>query len=216
MIDVNQQGTDLVFDTGRFIVIKELGIIDPYPLSFDEADWNNELGIQRKTELTIFRDCDTIPLRWQYNKPNPHQVANRTEFFNKYYDLQWFRSLFSKLSDYYGGGHFISLLFARLKPYGELKPHIDGGRSVVHNYDVHIPITTNEDCKFTVMGKTEHLEVGKIYEVDNTLLHSVTNGGTPRIHLIVEWHNPEKSKGYYDTIESVHGDGRIYRIWKKL
>lgn len=195
--------------------ILSLGPVPEYPKSFDEDDWNNKVGIQRKTKLTIFRDCDTIPLMWEYAKGKPHKIAAKTEFYDKYFDKQFFWWVESRLLQYYRYGHIISALFAKLKPNGELKPHVDGGISVVHNHNVHIPITTNEGCLFTVGGKTKHLEVGKMYEVDNTVTHSVVNGDTPRIHLIVEWQNPSKVEGYYDTVKSVHGDGQVFRIWKK-
>lgn len=196
--------------------IINVGPVPEYPKVFDEADWDNSIGIQRKTELTIFRDCDTIPLIWQYAKGKPHIVAQKRDYFyDKYFDKNWFWWLEARLLQYYTYGHIISALFARLKPNGELKPHVDGGMSVVHNHNIHVPITTNEDCLFTVGEKTKHLEVGKIYEVDNTVTHSVVNGDTPRIHLILEWYNPAKVKGHYDTVESVHGDGRIYKVWRK-
>lgn len=196
-------------------MIFTIDTIEPYPYSFDEKDWDNPIGIQRKTELTIFRDCDTIPLMWQYAKGRPHQEAQKTEFYKKYYHKNWFFNLYCKLYNHYGYGKFISILFARLKPQGELKPHIDGGISVVHNHDVHVPITTNKDCIFTVGNMTEHLEVGKIYELNNAIEHSVQNGNTPRIHLIVEWHNPELVKGYWEDYFDVHNEGKKYRLWKK-
>lgn len=66
--------------------IRQIDNIIPYPIEFDEADWDNPTGVQRKTELTIFEDCDTIPVMWQYAKGRPHMPATRTEFYDKYYD----------------------------------------------------------------------------------------------------------------------------------
>ena len=84
--------------------------------------------------------------------------ATRTEFYDKYYDQYWFDILYRKLYEHYGYGKYISILFARLRPQGQLKPHVDGGISVVHNHDVHVPITTNQDCMFTVGEETRHLD----------------------------------------------------------
>ena len=189
--------------------------IKPYPYKFDENDWDNPTGVQRKTELTIFRDCDTIPLLWQFRKGRPYLVATRSEFYDKYWHRHWFHKLSLKLYLHFGYGKVISALFARLNPYGELKPHVDGGKSVVHNHNIHIPITTNEECIFTVGNESENLKVGNIYEVDNTVEHSVVNGSSPRIHLIVEWYNPLPVRGRYEDYEDVHGEGGKYRIWKK-
>ena len=42
-------------------------------------------------------------------------------------------------------------------------------------YRIHIPITTNDLVRFTIGGRPFHLEVGKVYEVNNQNTHSVMN-----------------------------------------
>src|SRR6056300_197578 len=95
--------------------IISLGPVPDYPKIFNEADWNNTVGIQRKTELSIFRDCDTIPLMWEYAKGKPHDIAPKTEFYDKYFDKSYFWWVETRLLQYYRHGHIISALFARLK-----------------------------------------------------------------------------------------------------
>lgn len=196
---------------------RHIGMIDLPDWKFDEADWNNELGNKRKEELTIFRHIDSICLQWQYAKGRPHKKAEKTKFYDKYYDREFFEELEHRLLNYYGHGYFISLLFARLKPEGKIEPHVDGGLSVVHNRDIHIPIHTNSDCIFKVGESIRHLERGEIVEIDNTVTHSVVNGSEPRIHLMVEWCNTEPYDNYtYEYVDSVFGDNKQYKIWKSL
>ena len=100
----------------------DIGKIDLPDWQFDEEDWNNDLGNLRKDKLTIFRHIDSICLQWQYAKGKPYKVAQKTDFYDKYYDKKFFTELEQKLHDFYGHGYFVSLLFARLKPNGRIRP----------------------------------------------------------------------------------------------
>tara|TARA_B100001778_G_C18433299_1_gene558854 strand:+ start:190 stop:792 length:603 start_codon:yes stop_codon:yes gene_type:complete len=195
----------------------DIGKIDLPDWQFDEEDWNNDLGNLRKDKLTIFRHIDSICLQWQYAKGKPYKVAQKTDFYDKYYDKKFFTELEQKLHDFYGHGYFVSLLFARLKPNGRIEPHVDGGLSVVHNRDIHIPVSTNKNCVFTVGDSTRHMKIGEIVEIDNTVTHSVVNDSEEsRIHLMVEWCNTEKGNYTYEYVDSVFGDNKKYKIWKSL
>ena len=70
---------------------------------------------------------------------------------------------------HYGEGNIIRALFARLKPHGEIPPHIDGGTSLEKCRRTHIPIITNEKNVFKVGPEIKHLKVGEIWEIDNTM-----------------------------------------------
>jgi len=51
----------------------------------------------------------------------------------------------------------------------------------------HIPVVTNDQSNFTLLGVDFNLQKGIIYEVNNQLLHKAENNGiTPRIHLLVD------------------------------
>lgn len=86
------------------------------------------------------------------------------------------------------------LLFIKLLPNGSIEEHYDweDGKGGINDgmYDtchrVHIPLTTNEECMFTIDGEKKHLKVGEIVEINNMKLHSIENGQTDRIHIVLD------------------------------
>ena len=51
----------------------------------------------------------------------------------------------------------------------------------------HIPIVTNDESTFTIMGANLSLKKGVAYEINNQLPHAAENKGlTPRVHLLVD------------------------------
>jgi len=51
----------------------------------------------------------------------------------------------------------------------------------------HLPITTNDECIFTLVNTEFKFAPGVIYEINNQLPHKVeNNGSTARVHLIVD------------------------------
>ena len=64
--------------------------------------------------------------------------------------------------------------------------HIDEAGIYKYAHRVHIPIITNEGCVFTIDGEDGRMSAGEIVEINNTVPHSVVNGDTDRVHLIVD------------------------------
>lgn len=67
------------------------------------------------------------------------------------------------------------------------KYHVDP--RVFHRYckRIHLPLLTNDQAYLSIGYENYHLELGKIYEFDNTVLHrSVNLGKTKRIHIILD------------------------------
>ncbi len=60
----------------------------------------------------------------------------------------------------------------------------------------HIPIITNEDCKFQVWGlngmREFHMEQGSLWYLDTRKPHRVVNGGSDRYHLVIDIMADEK------------------------
>lgn len=72
-------------------------------------------------------------------------------------------------------------------PQSLQKFHIDP--RVFHRYckRIHIPLLTNIQSYLSIGYENYHLEVGKIYEFDNTSMHRSLNlGKTKRIHIILD------------------------------
>lgn len=81
--------------------------------------------------------------------------------------------------------------FARLKPGGEIKPHIDN--NVGYGVRYHLALETNDDCYFAIRKNPKqefeyfHIPAdGHLYYVNVGFEHFVVNRGkTDRIHLVI-------------------------------
>lgn len=89
------------------------------------------------------------------------------------------------------GGTIIRAMAARLAAGGRIDPHRDSHPSFHASHRIHVPVTTNPRVRFTIDGRPYHLEVGKVYEINNQLRHSVTNkGAEDRITFIFDYLPP--------------------------
>ncbi|GMG86144.1 aspartyl/asparaginyl beta-hydroxylase domain-containing protein [Biformimicrobium ophioploci] len=94
---------------------------------------------------------------------------------------------------YSPGGIVLRAMAAKLAPGGIIKPHIDAHPSFRHAHRIHIPITSNSRVRFNIGGQPHRFEVGKIYELNNQLQHSVMNrGNEDRITFIFDYLPPER------------------------
>lgn len=146
-------------------------------------------------------------------KPNKFTVLDDTRhiifrFVDSVFDHRKFRdfALWEKWSGvinpvlqeatrYYGypRGAFPRIMLAKMNPGGVIHPHVDAGPAAGFPHKIHVPLATNENVSFFIDGKCYHFEVGKAYEVNNRVTHSVRNDGvTPRIHLIFEYYDMDQ------------------------
>jgi hypothetical protein len=90
------------------------------------------------------------------------------------------------------GGTIIRAMAARLSAGGVIKPHRDRHPSFHYGHRIHLPIVTNPRVRFMIDGRPYRLEVGKAYEINNQLVHSVMNkGGEARINFIFDYIPPQ-------------------------
>lgn len=78
-----------------------------------------------------------------------------------------------------------------IPPGKRTKAHID--YAAMHQFArrLHIPIITNNSSRFVMLDgdniKNFYMEVGKVYEVNNQVIHLAANLGTePRWHMIID------------------------------
>lgn len=91
----------------------------------------------------------------------------------------------------YANGQFPRVMFARMAPGGEIKPHRDANPAAKWPHKIHVPLLTNDRVTFYVEGIGYHLPEGEAAEVNNMGIHAVKNDGdTDRIHLIFEYFDP--------------------------
>ena len=66
-------------------------------------------------------------------------------------------------------------------------PHVDRSACLVLSHRCHLPVLTSDEVDLDVDAKTYHLQVGTVYELDNTRLHGVRNlSDRRRVHLICD------------------------------
>jgi hypothetical protein len=90
------------------------------------------------------------------------------------------------------GGTIIRAMAARLQAGGVIRTHRDTHPSFHYGHRIHLPIITNPRVRFMIDGRPYKLEVGKVYEINNQLPHSVMNkGAESRINFIFDYVPPQ-------------------------
>lgn len=73
-----------------------------------------------------------------------------------------------------------------LYPSSQIVAHCD---PPIQGMRYHIPLVVNDGCWSFSGGTWQHLEVGKVYQMDPTEIHGAVNWGTEvRLHLMVDVH----------------------------
>jgi quercetin dioxygenase-like cupin family protein len=91
------------------------------------------------------------------------------------------------------GGAIIRAMAAKLLAGGKIAPHSDTHPSFHRGHRIHVPITTNPRVRFMIDGRPHQLQVGKAYEINNQMNHSVMNkGDEDRITFIFDYVPPEQ------------------------
>ncbi len=96
------------------------------------------------------------------------------------------------LADHYPpGGTIIRAMAARLQAGGVIKTHRDNHPSFHYGHRIHLPLVTNGRVRFIIDGRPYKMQVGKAYEINNQLPHSVMNkGADARINFIFDYVPP--------------------------
>jgi hypothetical protein len=132
-------------------------------------------------------DSQHIIFKFPQRYPQSHLGARYTELW------QDWRVLLSPIIDLararyeYGEGETSKIMLSKLRAKGSIPTHVDSSPSSLVPHKVHVPLETNEGVIFVIGGTRHHLAVGKAYEINNLLPHSVENNSdTDRVHLIFE------------------------------
>jgi hypothetical protein len=147
-----------------------------------EEDWNANPSRQRT--FTAHADTQTIPLLFDpdYRHESPTRHPKYAEFEPLVKPIT--DQVFSLLN---AEGWFIRVMFTRLKPGGHILPHSDFGYSLGHSRRIHVPLVTNPGAEFRILGETQVLGEGEVWEINNMVDHEVFNKGREhRVHLILD------------------------------
>jgi hypothetical protein len=151
---------------------------------FTDEIWS-EYKERKQTGGLASNATETIPLLY-----TPYAANEKQAVHHKYH--QYLQPEISRMCNFVSNliGYVTEKqsMLTRLNPGGLIKPHKDKGPITHKTHRVHLPITTNNRCIFTVGDAAINLKPGDIWIIDNTdQYHSVENLGTsPRIHLIVD------------------------------
>ena len=157
-------------------------------LSQDEVAWREQLlrqqtyEVHRDTESIVMLFCDeSWPKGEIYRDSGWDRLADVAEPF-----------IDNIINTYYApGGTLLRAMAAKLKAQGNIPSHRDTLRSFHMGHRIHVPITTNPGVRYTIGGKPFQFEVGKAYELNNQMKHSVINlGSEDRITFIFDYVPP--------------------------
>ena len=168
---------------------KFIGSFDYEPIleELQNATLWNWLSIRRSRDLK-HKSVDDIVLRFQ-SVEGEHHIS---EYFDKmecvdYFPKFYFPKTSKAISEFADKSTIGRIVVAKLKPGAIIAEHIDEGKYCQEHDRFHFVVSTNPDVWFKCNGHPKHLEVGKIWWLDNKSLHSVeNNGSTDRIHIVVD------------------------------
>ena len=175
------------------VPMRELGPIDAGPLidrilAQDPAAWHEDLTRQQTYE--VHKDTESIVLLF-CEEAWPDGDIYREAGWDRLAEvaLPIIEGIVER--HYEPGGTLIRAMAAKLKASGRIRPHRDSLQSFHMGHRIHVPITTNPGVRFTIEGRPYDMEIGKAYELNNQLKHSVMNlGSEDRISFIFDYVPP--------------------------
>jgi quercetin dioxygenase-like cupin family protein len=178
----------------------------------DDADWMGAFAKFSKRYIPFFNELERLPLLYSMPKDQEGKTIEESastwkiadlikymnsdeykqdvvlngELYDKYYNEEFFESLYRLLTDQLGKGKYSMFMFNLMNPHSQIAEHKD--ERTGDNKRIHIPIVTDPDVTFMNNGDTVNMEVGKVYWIDHTKIHSVDNPtDCERIHLVIDW-----------------------------
>mgnify|MGYP006111225447 CR=1 FL=1 len=148
-------------------------------------DWEYWTVKQRK--FKVHNQTKTIPLlldeRYGYTG---EVMGSETKFYSKF--QVEIANITNIISEKYGSGNTLGIEIAKLPKLSNIDTHTDKGISLLKNPRIHLVLQTNDDVIFKVDGESKNMKVGELWEINNSLEHSVYNDGNiDRIHMIIDY-----------------------------
>ena len=176
--------------------LRELGNIDAAPLvnailALGNDAWREEkyrqqaFDVHKQTEsvVMVFVNLEVWPIIEVKKEPGWDRLADVA--------VPVMHDIIERC--YPKGGTIIRAMAAKLPAGGKITPHTDTHPSFHIGHRIHVPITTNPRVRFMIDGRPHHFEVGKAYEINNQMTHSVANkGNDDRITFIFDYVPPEQ------------------------
>jgi len=183
-------------------------------MSIEILDKKNNWGIRKYTSIdidSIKKEVNNFVDEWfldatRQARYTTHQQTQmyQLRFFNYYWDTSnpgYYRDVNSfkeensiaELNNIYDwlekeyDGKVVRSELINMFPNSRVRRHRDRTDMLFLCRRIHIPIKTNSETVFMVNKESENMAEGYIYEINNSKIHSVSNGGSEnRIHLIID------------------------------
>lgn len=133
-------------------------------------------------------DTQTIFLRWA------KEISVHTVFtdlvahdYPELDELPSSRNLIAEVMEACGAEHLARVILVRLKPYGQIPEHIDGGKYAETFERLHLCLTTSPGNLFFNEDQHVQMKPGELWHFNHQSPHKVINQSKePRIHMIVD------------------------------
>lgn len=153
--------------------------------NFDE-EW--KLDTSRQDKLATHKDTEMFQLRfmdywWEVGQGNLSKDINKLK--NTESELVINR-IYKYLEELYDA-KVVRCEIVKMHGKSSIPAHIDSGEFLYLGRRIHIPLITNKDVIFTILNHSLNMEVGKWYDINNSLPHSVDNPtDQERTHIIID------------------------------
>lgn len=142
----------------------------------------------RQETYKTHKDTQMFPIRfmeYDWNPGSPVVVLDKNDIIDLEAKLQ-IEAILQDLELEYDS-KAVRIELVKMLAQTSIRPHVDGGDMLYLIRRCHIPLVTHKDVSFTVLNNTVNMKVGKAYEINNGMPHSViNNSNVDRIHLIVD------------------------------
>jgi hypothetical protein len=173
------------------VPLRELGDVSSEALrerilEQEEAAWHEDEF--RQQTFDVHRDTESIVMVFVDDTRWPRLDVKKEPGWDRIADVAVpiMHGIIEK--HYEPGGTIIRAVAAKLLAGSKIPPHRDSHPSFHVGHRIHVPITTNPRVRFMIDGRPYRFEVGKAYEINNQLQHSVANKGTEdRITFIFDY-----------------------------
>lgn len=161
-------------------------------LGLDDAAWGDQQYRQETYE--VHRQTESLVMVFTDGSGWP-EIEVRKESGWDWLSEHALPLMHGIIADHYSpGGTIIRAMAARMAPGAVIRPHRDSHPSFHASHRIHIPLATNSRVRFTIDGRPHKFEVGRAYEINNQLTHSVMNKGDAyRVHFIFDYLPPGAS-----------------------
>ena len=165
------------------IGVVPIDLIEKAAILCNKIDWASD-RYTRDNDISLKTYSRLLPMQ-SPSAPNPEYTEQEQELVNIC------QLIIAHLPDEFNRLKKLNCEIATLPVDTLIRLHYDGKWFHKHSRRIHIPITTNDNCKNIWFNLSYKLELGKVYEINNRVLHGAFNKGeTNRTHLILDFIEP--------------------------